>query len=125
MLFLIVAIAIGLWLTMISAWAFQRLVGNPGWVDVFWTFGVGLAGVVAALYPLSEPAGPTARQILVAALIATWSLRLGLYMAIRVARSAEDARYLQLREEWGEDFQRRMFLFMQNQGIGSILLPLS
>jgi steroid 5-alpha reductase family enzyme len=125
MLVLIVAIAIGLWLTMISAWAFQRWVDNPGWVDVFWTFGTGIAGVVAALYPVAAHAWPTERQLLVALLVAAWSLRLGLYMAIRVGTSPEDARYVELREEWGASFQRRMFLFMQNQGIGSILFPLS
>ena len=125
MLVLIVAIAIGLWLTMISAWAFQRWVGNPGWVDVFWTFGTGIAGVVAALYPVAAHEWPTERQLLVALLVAAWSLRLGLYMAIRVGTSPEDARYVELREEWGAGFERRMFLFMQNQGIGSILFPLS
>jgi len=125
MLVLVMTLAIGLWLVMISAWAFQRWVDNPGWVDVFWTFGTGAAGVLAALYPTAGHSLPSERQVLVAALVATWSLRLGLYMAIRVATSLEDARYIQLREDWGAKFQRRMFLFMQNQGIGSILLPLS
>ncbi len=50
------------------------------------------------------------RQMLVAALGAVWSLRLGLYVAFRVARSqTEDARYAGLRKEWGADFQSRMF----------------
>jgi len=129
MLVLVVTLAIGLWLIMISAWAFQRWVDNPGWVDVFWTFGTGTAGVVAALYPMAGQIAnhlwPTDRQLLVSALVATWSLRLGVYMAIRVATSPEDARYIQLRENWGASFQRRMFVFMQNQGIGSIVFPLS
>ena len=56
MLVLKVAIAIGLWLTMISAWAFQRWVDNPGWVDVFWTFGTGIAGRAVTTHPDTDNA---------------------------------------------------------------------
>jgi steroid 5-alpha reductase family enzyme len=46
---------------------------------------------------------------MVAAMVAVWALRLGTYVALRVARSAEDPRYAELRREWGERFQVRMF----------------
>ena len=34
---LIPAVALGLAVAMSAAWAVQRLTGNTGWVDVFWT----------------------------------------------------------------------------------------
>ena len=54
-------------LVMTGAWALQRATGNSGWVDVVWSFGLGVAGLVLALVP----GGPTTRQIVVAVLIAS------------------------------------------------------
>jgi steroid 5-alpha reductase family enzyme len=113
------------WLAMVAAWLFQRQVGNAGWIDVFWTFATGITGILAALFPVAGSAWPSARQVFLAVLVALWSLRLGLYMAIRVASSAEDLRYTQMRKEWGADFQRRLFWLAQNQGVGSIVLPVA
>ena len=56
--------------------------GNSGWVDAIWTFAVGLVGTGSALWPVGGES-PNARQWLVAALVAIWSLRLGLHIAIR------------------------------------------
>ncbi len=64
--------AVLLSVVMTGAWVLQRMTGNCGWVDVVWSFGLGLAGLVLALVPN----GPTTRQIVVAALIAAWSVRL-------------------------------------------------
>lgn len=96
---------------MTTAWATVLKTGNAGWTDVFWTFGTGLTGVVVALSPWAWDAdGPSARQILVAALVAVWSIRLGTYIAIRVARTKEeDARYTMLKAEWGPTFGKRLF----------------
>ena len=106
-----IAAAVLLSLTMTGAWALQRVTGNASWVDAVWSFGLGLAGMVLALVP----GGPTTRQIVVALLIAAWSLRLGLHIAQRSVNSAEDPRYAALREEWGPRFQFRFFLFLQIQ----------
>src|SRR6202044_1379990 len=65
---------------------------------------------------------PNARQWLVAALIAVWSLRLGLHIAVRTAGITDDPRYAAFAREWGVDSPRRMFVFLQNQGFGSIPL---
>ena len=121
---LILAIAVGLSLVMTLAWAFQRAVGNAGWVDVFWTGGVGLAGAAAALAPFPGATGPTSRQALIAALVVFWSLRLGLHLGIRVAHHAEDVRYAGFRRDWGADFQRRMFWFLQLQAVAAIILAI-
>ena len=38
-------------LVMAGAWVVQRRTGNSGWIDVTWTFGVGVIGAVSALFP--------------------------------------------------------------------------
>lgn len=109
---------------MAAGWLVQRRLNNAGWVDVFWTFGVGLSGIMAALWPVAN-GGAQTRQVLIAVLAAAWALRLGLHVAIRVARSPEDLRYVAFRKEWGTDFQRRLFWFMQRQAWGSILFVIA
>lgn len=109
---------------MVAAWTIQRLARNAGWIDVFWTFGTGSACVIAALWP-SEPANPQ-RQILLACLAAFWSLRLGLYIAHRVRRSArEDIRYAALRNKWGAAFNRRVLAIVVPQAPAGALLAVS
>lgn len=110
-------------LVMGIAWAMQRRLRNAGWIDVFWTFGTGTACVVAALWPGS--AANPARQVLVAGLAGLWALRLGSYLALRVARSEEDQRYAELRREWGAHFQPRLLRFVMWQPPVTGLLALS
>lgn len=117
-------VLLGMFLVMSAAWLMQRGAHNAGWVDVFWTYGTGAACVAAALWPAM--AGSSARQLLVAALGAVWSLRLGTYVAVRVAGSPrEDARYAGLRRDWGAAFQRRMFMLVIVQAPATALLTLS
>jgi steroid 5-alpha reductase family enzyme len=115
------AIAVSLSILMAGAWMVQQRTGNSGWVDTIWTFSLGLVGAGSALWPV-EGASPNARQWLVAALVAIWSLRLGLHIAIRTAGITDDPRYAAFAREWGVDSPRRMFTFLQNQGFGSIPL---
>jgi steroid 5-alpha reductase family enzyme len=118
------AIALSLSLLMAGAWIVQQRTGNSGWVDTIWTFALGLVGAAGALWPVAGTA-PNARQWLVAALVAIWSLRLGLHIAVRTAGIADDPRYAAFAREWGGDSPRRMFVFLQNQGFGSIPLVFS
>ena len=128
MFLLLAFVGAGLLATMASAWLFQRAVGNVGWVDVFWTFGTGLAAVVLSLAPVTLGAGddsapPTMRQWLVAGLAALWAIRLGLYVAIRVARSPEeDRRYADLRQQWGARFQIMLLPFVLIQAPVALFL---
>jgi steroid 5-alpha reductase family enzyme len=115
------AIALSLSILMAFAWVVQQRTGNSGWVDTIWTFSVGLVGAGSALWPVAG-AAPNARQWLVAALVAIWSLRLGVHIAIRTAAITDDPRYAAFAKEWGADSPRRMFIFLQNQGLGSIPL---
>jgi steroid 5-alpha reductase family enzyme len=119
------ALGIGVFLSvaMACAWLWQRRTGNAGWVDCVWSFAMGAGGVAAALLP--DPAAASGRQIAVALLVAAWSLRLGLHIAARSAHGPEDARYAALRHEWGADFQRRLFWFLQIQAAAAALLVLS
>jgi len=118
--------AAGLFLIVVmsAAWLVQRRTGQGGWADVFWSFGLGAAGVGVALIPIDET--PTsARQWLTAALIGLWSLRLGLHIAARASSETEDARYARLRQDWGQDFQVRMFGFLMLQAGAAAFLALS
>ena len=112
------------WMTVVmnAAWVTQRAAGNSGWIDVFWTFGTGAAGMMAALAPFAGAEGPSARQLLAAGIILVWALRLGGYIAHRVAVSAEDARYTRYRVVWGESYQRTLYLFVLPQAAISALL---
>jgi steroid 5-alpha reductase family enzyme len=122
MIVLFAGVGCGLLAIMACAWLTQRAVNNVGWVDVFWTLGTGLAAVVLSLAPLAG-APPTPRQWLVAALAALWSLRLGFYVAIRVARSPEeDRRYIDLRAQWGDRFQATLLPFVLIQAPIALLL---
>jgi steroid 5-alpha reductase family enzyme len=114
-------IAVSLAILMAMAWLVQQRTGNSGWVDTIWTSSLGLVGAGSALWPVAG-AAPNARQWLVAALVAIWSLRLGLHIAARTAGIKDDPRYAAFAKEWGVDSPRRMFIFLQNQGFGSIPL---
>jgi steroid 5-alpha reductase family enzyme len=123
---LLIGQTLALCMIMAVGWAFQRARGNGGWTDVFWTFGLGITGTAAALWPIG--ASLVERRGLVALMVAAWSLRLGLHIAGRVARSPEDVRYAELRTRHGPRFQAFMALFLPLQGLvsapllGAILL---
>src|SRR5436305_198112 len=79
------AVLAAMTLVMLCAWAYGVRTKNGGWTDVFWALGSGIVLAVAAVYPLHADTMPQARQWLVAALVAVWGLRLGSYLARRVA----------------------------------------
>ena len=114
-------IALSLAVLMAFAWVVQQRTGNSGWVDTIWTFAVGLTGAGAALWPMAGE-GANARQWLVASLVALWSVRLGMHIAIRTRGVADDPRYAAFAAEWGLNAPRRMFIFLQNQALGSVPL---
>lgn len=107
---------------MLAAWAFGLAMKDGGWTDVFWTFGTGAALAAAALWPWSAP---TARQWLVAAMAAVWAIRLGAYLAPRVATHAEDPRYAKFREEQGAKYPLFMLFVSLPQAPATALLSLS
>lgn len=119
---LFLGIAAFLSLAMGAAWLAVARGAKSGWVDAAWSFLVGIAGVAVALAPVEGwPADPQ-RSALVAVAAALWSLRLGLYIAIRTLRGGEDPRYAALKEEWGTGWQARLFGFLQIQAAAAFLL---
>jgi steroid 5-alpha reductase family enzyme len=125
-LYLFLGILVAMTLVMGVGWFVQRAARNGGWTDVFWTFGTGATLGVAALIPLGAEPGFLWRRVFVAAMVVIWALRLGLYIARRVANSPkEDARYAAFRRDWGADFQTRMVGLMLVQAPVSAFLSLS
>ncbi len=125
MILLLIVILVAMACTMTAGWFYQRRAANGGWTDVFWTYGTGATLAAAALAPMGGMGAPDARQLLVAALVALWALRLGTYVAVRVARGPEDSRYAALRQDWGRSFQARMFVLMIVQAPATALLGVS
>jgi steroid 5-alpha reductase family enzyme len=119
---IVASIAVALCAVMALAWLVALRTGQSGWIDAIWSFAVGAAGVAAALLPVEGSQAFPERQYLVAGLAAAWSLRLGLHIVARTLRGGDDPRYAQLRREWGEDFPRRLFSFLQIQASAALLL---
>ena len=110
---------------MTGAYWAQRATGKSGWVDAIWSFGTGAVGAGLALVPTGGETWPTGRQVMTAALALAWSLRLGGHILSRTLKGDDDPRYRALREEWGADFPRRLFWFLQIQAGAALLLTLS
>lgn len=121
---LILALAALLATAMAFAWAWQWRASNAGWVDVVWTFATGAACVLGVLWPLNDGAEP-ARQWLVAAMAASWALRLGLHLRSRVLHRPEDARYAGFRRDWGARFQPWLFGFLLIQAAAALPLAVA
>ena len=110
-------------IAMAGAWAVQRVVGNSGWIDVTWTLATGVisAGSIFAERNLSGDS-LSARDWIVAGLLAVWALRLGGHIMARTLRGIDDPRYARLVEEWGERAGVRLFFFVQVQSVAGLLL---
>ena len=125
LLFLAAVLGVTLSAIMAAAWQVQRTTGHTGWIDVFWTFGVGGAAVVACLTPWSGTHTTSARQIAVAVLIALWSARLGGHILLRTRKAGDDPRYRELIRQWGATANVRMFLQLQSQAAVGLILTLA
>jgi steroid 5-alpha reductase family enzyme len=122
---IVVAVSVALSAIMAGAWLIWRGTLNSGWIDATWTFGLGAAGGFGALSPSLISGVLMPRQIIVALLVVSWSLRLGLHIVQRTARIADDPRYAKLVRDWGADAPRQMFWLVQKQALVSIPLALS
>ena len=121
---LLFAMAAMLTLTMASAWAIVLTTGKSGWADTFWTVGVGVCGSVAALVPLGSE-GDAGRRIIVAALVAFWSVRLAGHIARRTLKGEDDPRYAQLRKGWGKRYRSQLLVFLQVQAAAAFVLAIA
>jgi len=121
----VLGVAFALSAVMSLAWLAWWRSRNTGWVDVAWTFGVGITGTIGALLPVTMADGPSARQMVVAGLIAAWALRLGIHIATRTQNISDDPRYAKLQEGYGDSAARQMFSLVQKQAIMSVPLVLA
>lgn len=118
--FILMAAALSLVMTM--AWLSVAAGAKSGWIDATWSFLVGAAGIAAALAPLDGWAGDMHRRILVATAAGLWSCRLGFHIAARTRRGGEDPRYERLRQDWGDGWKARLWIFLQIQAAAALLL---
>lgn len=102
------------------AWYVQRRTGNSGWIDTFWSMGTGISGLILLAF-----SNGGARAWLIAGLVLLWSLRLAGHIAHRTKGAPEDPRYAALAVEWGTDFPRRLFQFLQIQAVCGFVLALA
>jgi len=117
------AVAVGLSLVMIGAWIIAARPGRTAWADTIWALSTGLAGVIVALLPYWEVAGP--RAWLMITLITIWSLRLGTGVTHARSRNVNNPRFAELRRMWGRSWEGRLFLFLQVQALASWLMLLA
>ncbi len=109
-------------LIMLSVWIWAYRIKNAGVVDIFWAFNFSLIAVI--LYFLSS--GSPARKMLICGMVFIWSMRLGIYLLIRVGShlDTEEGRYKKLREEWAPNPDLKFFFFFQMQALSNIYLAI-
>ena len=106
---------------MLVLWLVDRWIHNASIADVGWC--AGLVGAVA-WYGWSTT-GDLERKILLFSMAALYGGRLGLYILLnRVIGKEEDARYQQLRHEWGSLESIRLFAYFQLQAVAVTLFSL-
>lgn len=107
---------------MICIWLWAYSIKNAGVVDIFWAFNFSLIAVL--LYFLAD--GLPLRKMIMCSMIFIWSMRLGIYLLIRVGShlKEEEGRYKKLREEWQPSPNLKFFFFFQAQALSNIYLAI-
>src|SRR5687767_5872334 len=104
---------------MIIIYIWARVIKNNGIVDIFRAFN--FLVIAAIIFFLAE--GNERRKLMVCGLAALWSLRLGIYLLIRVGGhiKEEEGRYKALRKEWSDTV---FFFFFQGQAFSNVMLSI-
>jgi steroid 5-alpha reductase family enzyme len=107
---------------MVLVWLWAYRIQNAGVVDIFWAFNFTL--VAFLIWLMGD--GFEARKNVICLLAALWSIRLGVYLLIRVGGhlQEEEGRYKQLRKEWAPHPDRKFFIFFQAQALSNIFLSI-
>ena len=107
---------------MLVIWLWAYAIKNAGVVDIFWAFNFTL--IAAVIFSCAN--GFEDRKNIVWVLSGLWSLRLGIYLLIRVGShlKTEEGRYAQLRKEWAPNANLKFFIFFQMQAVSNIFLAL-
>lgn len=120
---IVVGVLLAMTVVMVAAWAFGLATKNGGWTDVFWSFGTGFL-LAGAAFVATGTDTSQARRLLIAAFMLAWGLRLGLYLAPRVAGHPEDARYAAFRRS-AKTYPLTMLFVSLPQAPATALLALS
>ena len=101
-------------------WLLSLRLDNFSFVDVTWSYALAFLAPVYAWIG----GGWETRKIIALAMALGWSVRLGSYLAVRVAKHHphEDVRYQVLREKWSGSLARSFFFFFQAQAALILLL---
>lgn len=113
MLCSIMVVAIYLFLQMCFMWVLYLRSNNPSVVDVSWSIGLMVAGLIYLFSP-----GINTRVIAVSILLTIWALRLAGYLYLtRIKYGHVDKRYTHLGSQWKIRQSLGFFLNFQLQGI--------
>lgn len=110
-------------LMMVVVWYIAKRLNNAGYVDAAWSYGFTFVIAVFAL----AGSGDATRKLVLAAMVAVWSLRLGTHILLRLLKHhpTEDPRYAELREMFPKRPWFMFFGFFQLQAIliGILSIP--
>jgi steroid 5-alpha reductase family enzyme len=115
------ACVVSMILAMSLAWLIRMRTGQSGWIDAVWSAATGLVGLFVAL-SAEVPGSGGERRWLAALVVALWSARLAGHIARRTPGAGDDPRYAAKAREWGADFPRQLFIFLQIQAAASLPL---
>ncbi len=107
---------------MLIIWIWAYRIKNAGVVDIFWAFN--FLVIAAVIWFMAD--GNATRKMIVCSLATLWSLRLGIYLLIRVGShlDIEEGRYKQLRAEWSPNENLKFFIFFQMQALSNVFLAI-
>jgi steroid 5-alpha reductase family enzyme len=107
---------------MAVVWFISLRIDNFGIIDIAWSLAF---TPIAVFFALCAPGFET-RRWLISAMVAAWSLRLGIHVAVRVIRAHpnEDPRYKEFREKWKKNLDLKMFVFFQIQALSVVALAI-
>lgn len=111
-------VVIYLFFQMNVMWVLYRILKNPSVVDVSWSVGLMVSGLMYLGF-----AGLTIRTIIIAALLIAWALRLALYLwYTRIRQGHIDKRYLGLSADWKISHALGFYLNFQLQGLLIVMI---
>ena len=110
-------VGLGLFVGFVILWFIFGRQNRAGWVDCFWSFGIGLSAIIFSV--LSD--GWRARSILIGGLGFFWSLRLCAHLSRRLGRGHEDGRYLAMEAALGDKYRLFMLPFFLIQSLLSLV----
>lgn len=107
---------------MFLTWCYAVKIENFGIVDAVWSFCFSLHALIFYYFG----GGFEERKQIFLLMVGIWSLRLGLFLAKRIAshHPDEDTRYIKLRADYGANYKFRFLIFFFYQAISVSVLTL-